>query len=162
MKLPPSETNDPQQAQASESTLQKVDSLIQEVEKFMREWCNGPTLADYNSKLSTPAHDHFAKQVADWKERKTREQAEIEERALWLAKSWADLERARQALKADAPDTVGLGKATTKPLSDNAKNLRDIPEEASSKVSNRGGETREMEFKRIQKEIQAQRNQRSR
>ncbi len=162
MKRPPSETINLQHAEASESTLQKVDSLIQEVEAFMGEWCSGSALAQHPSTSSTPSHDHFAKQVADWEERKTREQAEIEERALWLAKSWADLENARRDLKTRTPDAVEPGKVTTEPLSDSSKNPKNIQAEASSDVSNRGGERSEMEFKRIQKEIQAQRNQRSR
>ncbi|MGC6448498.1 MAG: hypothetical protein ACON5D_08625 [Rubripirellula sp.] len=162
MKRPPSETINLQHTEASESTLQKVDSLIQEVEAFMEEWCGAPAVAQHPSTRSTPSHDHFARQVADWEERKTREQAEIEERALWLAKSWADLEKARRNLEALTPDAVDLGKVTTEPLSDSSKNPKNIPAEASSNVSNRGGERCEMEFKRIQKEIQAQRNQRSR
>ena len=166
MKRPPSETINLQHTEASESTLQKVDSLIQEVEAFMEEWCGAPAVAQHASMRSTPSHDHFARQVADWEERKTREQAEIEERALWLAKSWADLEKARRDLEALTPDAVDLGKVTTEPLSDSSKNPKNIPAEASSNVSsnvsNRGGERSEMEFKRIQKEIQAQRNQRSR
>lgn len=162
MKRPPSETINLQHTEASESALQKVDSLIQEVEAFMEEWCGAPAVDQHPSKRSTPSHDHFARQVANWKERKTREQAEIEERALWLAKSWADLEKARRDLEALTPDAVDLGKVTTEPLSDSSKNPKNIPAEASSNVSNRGGERSEMEFKRIQKEIQAQRNQRSR
>lgn len=128
----------------------------------MEEWCGAPAVAQHPSTRSTPSHDHFARQVADWEERKTREQAEIEERALWLAKSWADLEKARRDLKALTSNAVDIEKVTTEPLSDSSKHPKNIPAEAISNVSNRGGERSEMEFKRIQKEIQAQRNQRSR